>query len=58
MMKSVDLQNGYKLTKQRLHSKNMAGPGKEADIFQDVEPFFWMPHQRHVRRQSVVSYGT
>ena len=39
MMKHVDLQNGYKPTKQRLHSKkNMAGPGKEADIFQDVEP--------------------
>ncbi len=30
MMKHVDLQNGYKPTKQRLHSKNMAGPGKES----------------------------
>ena len=58
MMKHGDLQNGYKPTKQRLHSKNMAGPGKEADIFQDVEPFFWMPRQRHGRRHSAVSYDT
>lgn len=53
-MKPVNLQHGYKPTKQRLRSKNMAGPGKEFDILQDVGNVFLMPHQRHVRRHSVV----
>ncbi len=47
--------------KQRLHSKNMAGPGKEFDILhvlQDEEDVFRMPRQRHIRRHSVVAYGT
>lgn len=41
MMKPVDLQNGYKPMKRRLHSKNMAGPGKALDILvlQDVDSF-------------------
>ncbi|HBE2386405.1 hypothetical protein [Escherichia coli] len=61
MMKPVDLQHGYKLMKQRLHSKNMAGLGKEFDILhvlQDEEDVFRMPRQRHIRRHSVVVYGT
>lgn len=47
--------------KQRLHSKNMAGPGKEFDILhvlQDEDDVFRMPRQRHIRRHSVVAYGT
>ncbi len=42
MMKPVDLQNGYKPMKRRLHSKNMVGPGKALDILhvlQDVDSF-------------------
>ncbi len=51
MMKPVDLQNGYKPMKRRLHSKNMAGPGKALDIHPRPSGrgfFFRMPRQRHV----------
>lgn len=51
MMKPVDLQNGYKPMKRRLHSKKYGWTRKALDILhvlQDVDSFFRMLRQRHV----------